>query len=317
MPGPLGAGLAGEYLRADRLPAAVRVGGLQIQAASDGKYSLFGVGGEPRITSWFVACAGHEQDWGPAAHELRESVAELAADAALERARLEAGRAGDRKLAEAIVTMLASQAGEGPARSEIASLMRTAGLPPEEPYLVAAMTAEADRIGRPERRPDGRPERRPDGRPERRPLALRAGRGTCRALRRRHRRRPARRPGRDARPAAVQAPTRRQYGSPGGAHAGPGAAAHAFAAQLRGTQPVIECDRSRIRLTVGISAPAPGVAALPGALHEAQSARRLAEIRALSAVSVVASDEVASHELLLAGVPGSVLRSFTDACSAR
>ena len=54
------------------------------------------------------------------------------------------------------------------------------------------------------------------------------------------------------------------------------------------------------------------MAALPGALHEAQSARRLAEIRALSAVSVVASDEVASHELLLAGVPGSVLRSFTE-----
>ncbi len=65
-----------------------------------------------------------------------------------------------------------------------------------------------------------------------------------------------------------------------GARAGPGAAAHAFAAQLRGAQPVMECDRSRIRLTVGISAPAPGVAALPGALHEAQSARRLAEMRA-------------------------------------
>ena len=96
-----------------------------------------------------MACAGHEQDWGPAAHELRESVAELAADAALERARLEAGRAGDRKLAEAIVTMLAAQAGEGPARAEIASLMRTAGLPPEGTYLVAAMTAEADRMAGP------------------------------------------------------------------------------------------------------------------------------------------------------------------------
>ena len=28
-----------------------------------GKYSLFGVGGEPRITSWFLACAGREQEW--------------------------------------------------------------------------------------------------------------------------------------------------------------------------------------------------------------------------------------------------------------
>ena len=89
------------------------------------------MGGEPRVTSWFVACAGHEQDWGPLAPELLESVAELAADAALERARLDAGRAGERKLAEAIVAILASQAGEGAARAEITSLMRTAGLPPK------------------------------------------------------------------------------------------------------------------------------------------------------------------------------------------
>ena len=57
------------------------------------------------------------------------------------------------------------------------------------------------------------------------------------------------------------------------------------------------------------------MAALAGALHEAQSARRLAVIRAgagAGAVSVVTSDEVASHELLLASVPGSVLRSFRD-----
>jgi DNA-binding PucR family transcriptional regulator len=60
------------------------------------------------------------------------------------------------------------------------------------------------------------------------------------------------------------------------------------------------------------------VTALAGALHEAQSARRLATIRAAAApapgpaVCVVTSDEVASHELLLASVPGSVLRSFRD-----
>ena len=100
---------------------------------------------------------------------------------------------------------------------------------------------------------------------------------------------------------------------------GAGPAAHAFAARLRDAQPVLEADRSRVRLTVGISAPAEGVAALASALHEAQSARRLAAIRAATAspapgpaVSVVTSDEVASHELLLASVPGSVLRSFRD-----
>ena len=146
LPPPLALRLAGEYLRADRLPATVRVSGPQVSAAGDEKYSLFAVGGEPRITSWFLACAGQETDW---AHELRESVAELAADAALERARLDAGRAGDRKLAEAIVTMLASEGGEGAAPAEIASLMRAAGLPPEGRYLVAVMDAEADRMAGP------------------------------------------------------------------------------------------------------------------------------------------------------------------------
>ena len=146
LPAALALRLAGEYLRADRLPATVRVSEPQIPTAGDGKYSLFAVGGEPRITSWFLACAGHDHEWGLKAHELRESVAELAADAALERARLDAGRAGDRKLAEAIITMLASDPGEGAAPAEVASLMRAAGLPPDGRYLVAAMSAEADRM---------------------------------------------------------------------------------------------------------------------------------------------------------------------------
>ena len=80
---------------------------------------------------------------------------------------------------------------------------------------------------------------------------------------------------------------------------------------------MLESDRSRVRLTVGVSTPAEGVTALDGALHEAQSALRLAAMRAAAmgpapAVSVVTSDEVASHELLLASVPGSVLRSFRE-----
>ena len=70
-------------------------------------------------------------------------MAELAADVALERARLDAARTGDRKLAEAIVTVLASGDGHGAAPAEIASLMRAAGLPPDGRYLVAAMAAAA------------------------------------------------------------------------------------------------------------------------------------------------------------------------------
>jgi hypothetical protein len=89
-------------------------------------------------------------------------------------------------------------------------------------------------------------------------------------------------------------------------------AAHVFAARLRDAEPVFASDRSRVRLSVGISAPATGVIALSGALHEASSARRLAALRGDTAISVVTSDEVASHELLLATVPGSVLRTFRE-----
>ncbi len=285
LPAALALRLAAEYLRADRLPATVRVSEPQIPTAGDGKYSLFAVGGEPRITSWFLACAGHDHEWGTKAHERRESVAELAADAALERARLDAGRAGDRKLAEAIITMLASDPGEGAAPAEVASLMRAAGLPPEGRYLVAAMSAEADRMTGP-----NADRWRCDLAEE---LAVPHADGTVVG------------PLGDQMVALVPLP------------AGADPAAHEFAARLRKAQPLLESDRSRVRLTVGVSTPAEGVTALDGALHEAQSALRLAAMRAAAmgpapAVSVVTSDEVASHELLLASVPGSVLRSFRE-----
>ena len=88
--------------------------------------------------------------------------------------------------------------------------------------------------------------------------------------------------------------------------------AHLFAAQIRGALPVLESDRSRVRLTVGVSAPADGVTTLSRALHEAGSARRLAALRGTAAISVVTSDEVASHELLLATIPPSVQQSFRE-----
>jgi len=306
LPGPLALRLACEYLRADRVPAATEV---SVPGAGAGKYSLFAVGGEPRITSWFLACAGREQDWP---HELRESVAELAADVALERARLDATRTGDRKLAEAIVTMLASGGGEGAAPAEIASLMRAAGLPPDGRYLVAVMGAEADRVTGPNA---GR--WRCDLAGE---LVLPDGEGALVA------------PHGDEIvvlvPADAVTPDEARP-APGGttllamppAAAGPSPpaipAGHQLAARIRAVRPAVESDRSRVRITVGVSAPAGSVTALPGALHEAGSARRLAALRlagpgGTAAVSVVTSDEVASHELLLATVPASVLRSFRE-----
>ena len=287
LPRPLALRLACEYLRAGRMPVT-EVG---VAGEGAGQYSLFGVGGEPRITSWFLACAGSEQDWP---HELRESVVELAADVALERARLNAARAGDGKLAEAIVTMLAAGGGDGAASAEIASLMRAAGLPPDGRYLVAVVTAEADRV-----------------------TGSNAERWRCDLA------------GELVRPAAedalvaplgdeivvlVSAP--RDW-APDESPDDGAPAAHRFAATIRAAQPVVESDRSRVRLAVGVSGPAESVTALPGALHEAGSARRLAarrlaELGGTSAISVVPSDEVASHELLLATVPASVLRSFRE-----
>jgi Purine catabolism regulatory protein-like family/PucR C-terminal helix-turn-helix domain/GGDEF-like domain len=298
LPGPVALRLACEYLRADRMPAATEV---SVPGAGAGKYSLFGVGGEPRITSWFLACAGREQDWP---HELRESVAELAADVALERARLDAARTGDRKLAEAIVTMLASGGGEGAAPAEIASLMRAAGLPPDGRYMVAAMAAEADRVTGP-----NADRWRCDLAAE---LVLPVTEGALVA------------PLGDEIVMLVPAPDESLLAPGGTTPTSPSAAkgeeapaAHRFAARIRAARPVVESDRSRVRITAGVSAPAESVTALPGALHEAGSARRLAALRlagpgGTAAVSVVTSDEVASHELLLATVPASVLRSFRE-----
>ena len=279
LPAPLAQRLACEYLKADRLPAASEVAA---PGAGAGKYSLFGVGGEPRITSWFLACAGREQDWP---HELQESVAELAADVALERARLDAARTGDRRLAEAIVTMLASGGGHDTGPAEIASLMRAAGMPPDGRYLIAAMGVEADRVTGPK-----------------------ADRWRCDLA------------GELAMPlaeGALVAPLGEEIVVLLPAAGDPAAddiasPAHLFAAQIRGVLPVLESDRSRVRLTVGVSAPADGVTALSGALHEAGSARRLAALRGTAAISVVTSDEVASHELLLATVPPSVQQSFRE-----
>jgi hypothetical protein len=287
LPRPLALRLACEYLRVGRMPVTE----VSVAGEGAGQYSLFGVGGEPRITSWFLACAGSEQDWP---HELRESVVELATDVALERARLNAARTGDGKLAEAIVTMLASGGGDGAAPAEIASLMRAAGLPPDGRYLVAVVTAETDRVTGPN-----------------------AERWRCDLA------------GELVRPAAedaLVAPLGDEIVVlvPAPGHWAPdespddGApAAQRLAATIRAAQPLVESDRSRIRLAVGVSGPAESVTALPGALHEAGSARRLAALRlaelgGTSAISVVPSDEVASHELLLATVPASVLRSFRE-----
>jgi hypothetical protein len=274
--------LATEYVKADRLPVVTRP-----LAEGEERFSLFAVGGEPRITSWFLVCAGRETEWPS---EMRDSVDELVADVLLERARLDAGRAGDRKLAEAIVARLSA---DGSSPTEIASLMKAADLPPDGLYLVVSLTADGD------------------VRPASAGMAS-AGAG-------------AERWRCDLAEELAASADRFLLATAGEEiivllSADGATAAHEFADRLRDMSPVFEADRSRVRVGVGVSAPAEGVAALAGAMHEASSARRLAALRITGSaaaatgglISVVTSDEVASHELLLASVPGSVLRSFRE-----
>jgi hypothetical protein len=158
----------------------------------------------------------------------------LLTDVALERARLDAARTGERKLAEAIVTMLASGAGEGAAPVEIASLMRAAGLPPDGRYLVACLGAEADRVTGP-----NADRWRCDLAGE---LVVPFTEGALVA------------PLGDEVVALVPAP-----GNPVPADQAPDSAspghlapdAYRFAADIRRAQPAVEADRSRIRVTAG------------------------------------------------------------------
>jgi len=268
LPRPVALRLAAEYLAAARLPAV-----------SGGRHSLFGVGGEPRITSWFLACDGQERDWSP---ELRETVSELAADVAIERARLAAALSGERKLAEAVITRLVA---DGAEQAETASLMRAAELAPDGPYLAVAIRADAGSAG--------------PGAWDRAGTSPSGWDGW----------------GRDLAEELIVPYAGRAAVAPSGetifglVAAGRDNAAEALAGWLREADAVFQA--AGVRLTVGLSGPAAGVAGLAGALREAASALRIAAVRPAT-VSVATSDEVDSHELLLASVPSTVLRSFRD-----
>jgi DNA-binding PucR family transcriptional regulator len=65
------------------------------------------------------------------------------------------------------------------------------------------------------------------------------------------------------------------------------------------------------RLAVGVSAPVAGAGALPGAVEQARHALRTAIARTQTA-TVVSAGELASHLLLLAGVPADTRRAFRE-----
>jgi DNA-binding PucR family transcriptional regulator len=65
------------------------------------------------------------------------------------------------------------------------------------------------------------------------------------------------------------------------------------------------------RLTIGVSEPVAGAAALPGAAERARHAHRVAAAEG-GPVAVVASDDLASYVLLLAGVPAEGRAAFQE-----
>jgi DNA-binding PucR family transcriptional regulator len=249
------------FLTAGRLPAVV----------PGGQRSVFPVGpaSERRVTSWFVAADGDCTRWDP---EIGDTVGELVAITALDRARRSEGLRLTREIAEDAIALVAAGSANRP---ETAVRLRQAGLDPEAPLVVAvagftepggADTADtvdtvdtarsvlvdaAAHVGQP---------------------AVGVHDGLAVALL------PAGPP---------DAPTDT-----------------VLAAALRRLGPGLGPER----LTVGVSRPAT-VDALSGALQEARHTRKLAARRP-GPVHVVTGAEVTSHVALLAAVPDEVRRAF-------
>ena len=135
LPGPDLDRVTAAFLCADRFP--VVAAGQDVTA-----YTVFPVGSAlgQRLTSWFVVAEGAWADWDA---DVTDALGELAAIAALERARQSDALRFDRQRAEELFALIESGAGGQP---ETATRLRQAGLEPELPLLVV----DAGFVGRPE-----------------------------------------------------------------------------------------------------------------------------------------------------------------------
>jgi hypothetical protein len=113
------------FLTADRLPAVV--GGRGLPA-----YSVFAVGPALglRLTSWFIVADGIWPGWEP---DVTETVGELAAIAALDRARHAEGLRVARQVADDVLALVAAGKGGG---TEATARLRQSGLDPRQPMTV-------------------------------------------------------------------------------------------------------------------------------------------------------------------------------------
>jgi len=116
------------YLTAPRLPASVTVGGTRVRLLDADAPDRH------RAVRWFVACPAEPTD--PDATALAE---ELAGLVALERARVDAGRRAERRLADQVLRALTAG---GDASAELLPALRVAGIAPGTPVTVLVSPAE-------------------------------------------------------------------------------------------------------------------------------------------------------------------------------
>jgi len=113
------------FLTADRLPAVA--GGRGLPA-----YSVFpiGLGMGQRLSCWFIVADGTWPDWEP---DVTEMVGELAAIAALDRARHTEALLVARQIADDVLALVEAGKGGG---TEATARLRQAGLDPHQPMTV-------------------------------------------------------------------------------------------------------------------------------------------------------------------------------------
>ena len=272
--------LARAYLTAPRLPCLA------------GGQTVFGVGRGHRAAGWALACDGDLLDRPDLGYE-------LAACVELERGRMEEGRRVERRL----IARLVQGATSGADPAELSARLRTCGLTDTEPYTIVTAGTDPSADPRPGARAAGAAPARAPGAEGARSWAGGGGRGTCwtggfwRSCS-------------GGRWSPRRAATGGRVGGDGAVAVVPlrGRTVAELAGRLRAGAEVLGALPGT-RASVGMSGALIGAAALRGGIDEAGHARAAGRARS---GGVATSDEIYTHALLLATVPGDVRASFAD-----
>jgi DNA-binding PucR family transcriptional regulator len=264
------------FLTADRTPA--------VADAGDAAYSVFPVGSGlgNRLTAWLLVIEGDHSQWP---RDQVETVHELCAIAALDRVRRDEGRHALRPLMADALSLVES----GGPLPEVTTRLRQAGAQPDRAMVVVVAELHTPQPADQAPRDAGAAE-----------VAITVFEDVAGAI--------------GPSPMAGG----RAGGVPGPATVAPGRDglligllpwAPDLPVLLRRAFGRLAPGLGRARIAVGISGET-SVDALAGALEEARFAHRVARA-GITPVSVVTSDQVASHVLLLATVPDDVRRTYT------